>query len=80
MPLRLRMSNHMQDMMQFRGIEIDHVRQAINKPDLTEPAYNDKILVRKKIDEEKTIEVIYRKDGFRDTNDIILITAYYLTD
>lgn len=64
-------------MMQARGINIDHVKTAIKDPDFTGPAYEGKILARKAVG-EKTIEVIYCKDGFRDTNDYIIITAYYL--
>jgi len=64
--------------MQERGIQIEHVRTAINSPDFTKPTFQGRVLARKKIDEERVIEVIYYKDGFRDTNDIVIITALYL--
>lgn len=64
--------------MQERGIDVDHIRKAINTPDFTKETFKHRILVRKKIDEMRTIEVIYFKDGFRDSNDHIIITAYFI--
>ena len=75
--IRLKLPNHIQDMIQFRGLQIDHIRKAIRNPDFTETTYQGRILVRKDIDENRTIEVIYYREGFRDTNDYVIITAYY---
>jgi len=64
--------------MSQRGIDIDHVKQAVVRPDTTEKTYDNKIIARRKIG-EKTIEVIYCKEGFKDKKDeYLLITAYYL--
>jgi hypothetical protein len=34
--IRLKLTTHFQDMMQFREINIDHVREAITHPDMQE--------------------------------------------
>lgn len=78
MPLRLKFPPHFQDRMQERGIEVDHVRKAVNDPDFTKDTFQGRKLSRKKLEDGRTIEVIYFKDGFRNTNDIIIITAIYL--
>lgn len=62
-----------------RGIDIDHVKQAVRNPDFTEPKENGRMLARKKIDEKRTIEVIYFKQRFRDNHDPVIVTAYYLS-
>lgn len=77
---RLKFPNHMQDMIQYRGINIDHVRSAISEPDLTEPAYEGKTKVSKKVDESRTIKVVYYKDGFKDKKDYVIVTAYYTSN
>lgn len=64
--------------MQERGIDIDHVRKAINSPDFTKETFEHRILVRKRVDENRVIEVIYFRDGFRDSRDYIIITAYFI--
>lgn len=64
--------------MQERGIEVNHVRGAINEPDFTKETFQHRVLVRKKIDKNHTIEVVYFKDGFRDSHDYFIITAYYI--
>ena len=79
MPIRLKLTVHAQSRFLERGIEIEHVRAAILHPDSSENAYEGKIKVRKKINAEKEIEVIYFKDGFRgNLNDRIVVTAYYI--
>lgn len=69
---------HFQHRMVERGIDVDHIKRAIKSPDFTEPSFNGRILARKEIDAERVIEVIYYRQGFRDANDPIIITAYYL--
>jgi hypothetical protein len=76
--IRLKFPPHCQERMVERGIDADHIRKAINSPDLQRTTFQGTILVRKKIDADRAIEVIYFKDGFRDTNDFIIITAVYL--
>ncbi len=78
MPLRLKFPIHCQERIADRTLQIEHIRKAINEPDLQKVTFKDRVLVRKKIDEERVIEVIYYRDGFKDTNDIIIITAIYL--
>ncbi|MDE1965821.1 MAG: DUF4258 domain-containing protein [Patescibacteria group bacterium] len=78
MPLRLKFPPHFQERMAERGIQVEHVRSVIQDPDLQESTFQGRIRVRKRIDESRVIEVIYFKDGFRDTNDIVIITAIYL--
>lgn len=63
--------------MMERGIDVDHVKQAIRNPDFTEPIFQGRILVRKEIDKTRVIEVIYYRQGFKGANDYVIITAYY---
>jgi hypothetical protein len=60
-----------------RGIQIDHVKKAIRDPDSKNTVFEGRTKVSKKIG-SKTIVVIYWKDGFRDKEEYILSTAYYL--
>lgn len=63
--------------MMERGIDVDHVKQAIKDPDFTEETFQGRILVRKEIDAKRVIEVIYYRQGFKGANDYVIITAYY---
>ncbi len=76
--MRLKLPNHFQARLIERGIEIDHVKKAIREPDSEKGVYEGRTLVVKRIDEKREIEVVYFKDGFRDTNDIIIVTARYI--
>ncbi len=78
--IRLKFPNHMQDRIQDRELNIDHVRLAINKPDFTEASYAGRTKVCKQIEAEKFIKVVYYKDGFKDSNDFIVVTAYYTSN
>ena len=70
----------MQDMIQYREIDVDHVRLAIREPDLTKDAFEGKTKVSKKIDERRSITVVYYKDGFKDKKDYVIVTAYYTSN
>ena len=77
--IRLKFPSHFQDRIQERGIEIDHVRKAISAPDFTKKLFEGRVVVRKKIDAKRTIEVVYLKEkATKKTNDYLVITAYYL--
>ncbi len=78
--ITLKFPNHMQDMIQFREINVDHVKLAIREPDWTKDAMEGKIKVCKKIEDGKAIRVVYYKDGFRDTQEFMVITAYYTSN
>ncbi|MBM2817863.1 MAG: hypothetical protein HW401_453 [Parcubacteria group bacterium] len=72
------MTQHFQDMIQFRSLNIEHVKQALNDPDEKDDVFDGKIRVKKDVG-EKIIEVIYSKDNFRDKKEeYIIITAYYI--
>lgn len=76
--MNLKLTRHFQERLSQRGIDFDHVKQAIKSPDKKEDAFDGKIRVQKKMG-TKTVEVIYYKDAFRDKKDnYILVTAYYL--
>ena len=76
--LRLRLTAHFQERMVERGININHVKKAIQEPDNKGEAYENKMWVEKKVD-DKIIKVIYFREGFRDKpNQFIVVTAYYL--
>lgn len=61
-----------------RGIQINHIKIAVSNPDFSKITFQGRVKVRKNINEHTSIEVIYFKDGFRGSNDIIIITAYYI--
>lgn len=73
----LKFPNHFQARFIERGINIDHVKSAIRKPDSSKPTFEGKTQVNKKVD-GKEIEVIYYKSPFRDKEEYIVITAYYI--
>jgi hypothetical protein len=75
--IRLKFPNHMQDMIQYRNLNVDHVRLAIREPDFTSDAYEGKTKVCKQLEDGRAIKVVYYKDGFRDSNDFMVVTAYY---
>lgn len=76
--MNLKLTRHFQERLSERGINLDHVKQAIKSPDEKEDAFEGKTRVRKKVG-DKIIEAIYYKDAFRDRKEnYILITAYYL--
>jgi len=75
--MKLKLTVHFQQRLSERGIEIEHVKQAIRNPELTENVFEGRIVVQKNIG-GKTIEVVYFKDGFRDKEEYICITARYL--
>lgn len=76
--MKLKLTRHFQDMMQHRGINLDHVKKALSDPDETGKSHGNVMKASKKIG-SKTIEVVYCKEGFRDKpNEYLLITAYYL--
>jgi len=76
--MKLKLTRHFQDMMILRGIDINHVKQALLNPDETKDAYKGKIKAIKEVG-GKTIEVIYCRESFRDKGkEYLIITAYYL--
>ncbi len=76
--MKLKLPNHIQDMIQYRSLNLDHIKSAIRSPDSKILRPNNKIRVVKRFG-ERTMEVIYCKEGFRDKSDeYIVITAYYL--
>lgn len=78
--IRLKFPNHAQERIAERGLQIDHIKQAIRNPDFTKKVFEGRTLVQKKIDKKRTIEVVYCKEGvIKNTNDYLIITAYYLT-
>lgn len=64
--------------MAEREFQAEHIRAAINKPDFTEKVFEGRIKVRKKLDDGRTIVVVYYKEDVRGTNDYFIITAYYI--
>lgn len=75
---RLKMTYHFQERMAQRSINLDHVRTAINNPDISGSGKGGEKWVVKKIG-KKAIKVVYSKQGFKDKkNELILVTAYYL--
>ena len=76
--MKLKLTRHVQDMISFRGINISHIKQALLDPDETKDAYEGKTKAIKEVG-EKTIEVVYCKEAFRDKGEeYLIITAYYL--
>lgn len=78
--MRLKFPNHMQDMIQYRGLSVDDVRLAIMDPDFTEETFQGRTKVCKELETGKFIKVMYYKDGFKNTQDFIVVTAYYTSN
>jgi len=73
----LKLTKHFQDMMSWRGLDIDDVKSAMEDPDEEIDAYEGKTRVKKDVG-NKTIEVVYCREAFRDKPDqYLVITAYY---
>lgn len=74
--VRLKLTKHFQERFNERGINFDHVKQTIKNPDSNRVVFGGRIKVTKKIG-NKTIEVLYYKEGFKDKQDeFVLITVY----
>lgn len=80
MVIRLKLPNHIQDMIQYRDLQIEHIKKAIRDPDVKESTFADRTLVRKRIDGKRVMEVVYYREGFKGVHDYVIITAYYLTN
>lgn len=66
--------------MSDRSIDIDHVKATVKAPELTQKYGDGKVMVLRTIDKNRKLKVIYFKDGTtRGTEDILIITAYYIT-
>jgi hypothetical protein len=75
--MRLKITVHAQERIAERHIDVDHIKRVINSPDVKKPDLQG-IKAIKKIG-QKTLVVVYSKEGFRDRKDEFLtITAYYL--
>lgn len=77
--MKLWLTDHFKYRMTERGIDIAHVKRAVKEPDFTKQNPDGTVLARKKIDDERTIEVVYREQSFKDNHDPVMITAYYLS-
>lgn len=78
--IRIKATKHFADMVQYREISIDHVKKAIREPDLRQPTYDGKVKVKKEIDANRSITVIFYREGFKDANDHVIVTAYYTSN
>lgn len=56
-----------------RGIFVADIKMVLKNPDYNESTFGNKYKAGKLFD-DKNLEVIY----FKDKNDIIIVTAYYL--
>lgn len=75
--MRLKFTIHCQFRILERTLNVEHIKQAILKPDKKRDSFGA-IKVWKKIGKEEIV-VVYSQDGFRDRkNDYFIITAYYL--
>lgn len=72
--MQLRFPIHFREKLVERGINVDHVKQAIQNPDYQIPKSEGRILARKRID-TRVLEIIYAKGSSK--NKFVIITAYY---
>lgn len=76
--MKLKFTIHCQIRILERGINIEHIKKVILKPDKKKNAGDGATKAWKKIG-SKELVVIYSRDGFRDRkNEYFIITAYYL--
>lgn len=80
--IRLIITRHANEMMLARGIDLEHVKRAVKSAvadaSLTEATYDGKMITRHEVGADRTLEVIYCKEGFRDQNGYIIVTAYWV--
>ena len=77
--MRLKFTLHCQYRLLERTLNIEHIKQAILKPDRQRDAGEGTIKVWKKINQKEQIVVVYSRDGVRDRkNEYFVITAYYI--
>lgn len=76
-PMRLKFPNHMQDTIQYRDIDIDHVKKAMREPTFTKQIDDGRVKACKQLEDGRAIVVIYYKESTKNTNDYFIITAYY---
>lgn len=75
--MRLKFTIHCQFRILERTLNVEHIKQAILKPDKKCDSFGA-VKVWKKTGGEEIV-VVYSQDGFRDRkNDYFIITAYYL--
>lgn len=74
--LRFRLTKHFKEKMIQREIKLEHVRMAVESPDILRHRDNSKILVKKRVG-DRVIVVVYSEDDVWSTTYIVLITAYY---
>lgn len=81
MAMLLKLTNHAQQRIEARSIDIEHIKKAIKDPESKEKLAEDKIKVTKKIRRAKIV-VVYKRDSFmfkKKADDVfVIITAYYL--
>ena len=79
--MKLKLTVHAQKRIKERGVDVEHIKKAIAKPDLKEKHGDGKFKATKKIRKRKIV-VVYCMDGFRFKNkqgdEYIIVTAYYL--
>jgi len=78
MPIHLKFPVHMQYRIQDRGLQAEHIREAIKHPDLTKTTFEGRIKIRKMLDDGRQITVVYYREDSKGTNDYFIITAYYI--
>ncbi len=76
--MKLLLTNHFKLRQLERNINLEHVKIAIKNSDCTGQSFQDRIIVRKRVDIDCEIEVIYYKQGFKGANDFVIVTAYYI--
>lgn len=75
--IKLKLTRHFEDMMQYRGVDMDHVKKAMREPDSTESTYDGKMKNKKVLEDGRTIAVVHSAEGFRNADARVMITAYY---
>lgn len=78
MPARLKISVHAQVRLLERGIDPANLKRVVLEPDFTESSYSGNIKSNKELEDGRVLEVIYRKEDFRKTNEYFIVTAYYI--
>jgi hypothetical protein len=75
----LKLTVHAQIRLHERGFSIDNLKKAIKNPDKKENFEDGCIKASKKLKDGTILQIVYKKDGFRDKKDqYIVITAYFI--
>lgn len=75
--MHLKITNHAQHRLEERGVSMERVKQTLRNPDRIEDAWEGKKIAKKTFG-AKVLEIVFYSSPFKDKEEYIVVTAYYL--